>query len=161
MKLVFQVTPRQRVVFTEKAVTQMTAYRQRSWNQPEAGGVLLGRHLAETPDLVVDEVTVPQKLDLRTRFSFFRSEQHGHLALKRWVDERQTLAYLGLWHTHPEADPTPSSVDRNDWQQAVAKDVFDGDRLFFPIVGIERIRVWTKSRRSGIRELKTIGVGNG
>jgi integrative and conjugative element protein (TIGR02256 family) len=157
MKMVFQVTLRQRLVFTEKAVAQMNAFRQGTWMKAEAGGVLLGRHLLESPDIVVDEVTVPQKLDLRSRFSFFRSKQHGEVALARWLTERQTLAYLGLWHTHPETDPNPSGVDRNDWEQAVAKDSFDGDRLFFPIVGIERIRVWTKSRRSGIRELTLAG----
>lgn len=161
MKTVFQVTPRQRVIFTEKAIEQMNAFRQKTWRQAEAGGVLLGRHLLETPDIIVDEVTVPQKLDLRSRFSFFRSRQHGQVALQRWQAERQTLAYLGLWHTHPESDPTPSGVDRNDWEQAVAGDSFDGDRLFFPIVGIERIRVWTKSRRSAIRELNLVGEADG
>ena len=161
MKLVFQVTPRQRFVVTEHALKQMTAFRQGTWLKAEAGGVLLGRHLLESPDIIIDEVTVPQKLDLRSRFSFFRSRQHGQVALARWQAERQTLAYLGLWHTHPEADPTPSGVDRNDWEQAVAKDSFDGDRLFFPIVGIHRIRVWTKSRRSGIRELKLVGENGG
>jgi len=111
---------------------------------------LLGRHLLDSEDVVVDEVTVPQSTDRRTRFSFFRSKKHEAIAKERWQAEASTLAYLGLWHTHPEDSPTPSSVDRSDWEQAVAKDTFDGPRLFFPIVGRKEIRVWTKNRTSGI-----------
>jgi len=65
-----------------------------------------------------------------------------------------TTAYLGLWHTHPETDPTPSGVDRRDWEQAMSQDTFEGDRLFFPIVGTQRIRVWCLNRRGNFRELK-------
>ncbi|MDO9103068.1 MAG: Mov34/MPN/PAD-1 family protein [Candidatus Nitrotoga sp.] len=154
MKLVFRVTSKQRLIITEHAVEQLLAHAQRRFWYCEAGGVLLGRHLLDSEDVVVDEVTVPQSSDRRTRFSFFRSKKHEVIAIERWQAEASTLAYLGLWHTHPEDSPTPSSVDRNDWEQAVVKDTFNGPRLFFPIVGREEIRVWTKSRTGGISELK-------
>lgn len=160
MKLVFQVTASQRLIFVEAAVEQMLAHAQRRWWQSEAGGVLLGRHLLDSNDLVVDEVTTPQEQDRLSRFSFFRSRQHGVLAKKRWDATHSTMAYLGLWHTHPQADPTPSSIDRHDWEQAVAKDSFEGSRLFFPIVGTKRIRVWTKTRRGHIQELPERGGGS-
>jgi integrative and conjugative element protein (TIGR02256 family) len=153
MKLVFRVSSNQRLIFVEEAVQQMLAFRQRSWWQAEAGGALLGRHLLDTDDIVVDEVTTPQKSDRRSRFSFFRSKKHGTIAQSRWSEEASTLAYLGLWHTHPESDPTPSGVDRNDWNQALSSDTFDGDRLFFPIVGIARIRIWTLARDGSFCEL--------
>lgn len=154
MKLVYRVTTTQRLIITSQAVEQLLAHVQRRCWQREAGGVLLGRHLLDSEDVVVDEVTSPQSSDRRTRFSFFRSKTHEHIARERWLTEANTLAYLGLWHTHPEDSPTPSHIDRQDWQQAVAKDTFDGPRLFFPIVGCCEIRVWTKSRTGGIRELK-------
>ena len=153
VKLVFQVTPTQRLIIVESAVEQLNAHAQRSWWQAEAGGALLGRHLLDSEDLVVDEVTTPQKQDRRSRFSFFRSKQHGVVARARWAERDSTMAYLGLWHTHPERDPTPSSVDRRDWENALAKDGFEGDRLFFPIVGTDRIRVWSKTRDGPIEEL--------
>ena len=156
MKLVLLVTPTQRLIIVEAAVKQLRAHVQRSWWQAEAGGVLLGRHLLDSDDLVVDEVTTPQKQDRRSRFSFFRSKQHGVVARTRWAARDSTMAYLGTWHTHPEADPTPSGVDRRDWEQAVSGDVFEGDRLFFPIVGTERIRVWTKTRGGPIEELSEV-----
>lgn len=154
MNMVFRVTSQQRLIFVAKAVEQMQAFAQVSWWHAEAGGVLLGRHLLDSVDVVVDEVTTPQSTDKRGRFSFFRSSRHEALARERWRNEASTMAYLGLWHTHPELDPTPSGVDRNDWTQAMSKDTFDGDRLFFPIVGTQRIRVWTLSRRGTFRELK-------
>lgn len=154
MNLVYQVTPRQRLIIVQSAVEQMLSFAQHHWWQLEAGGVLLGRHLLDSHDLVVDEVTTPKSGDRRSRFGFFRSKRHEALAQARWAQQAGTGAYLGLWHTHPEEDPTPSGVDRQDWAQAVSNDGFDGDRLFFPIVGTHRVRVWTLSRRGTFKELK-------
>lgn len=161
MRLIFQVTPTQRLIIVDEAVKQQLAHAQRSWWQAEAGGVLLGRHLLDSDDLVVDEVTTPQNQDRRSRFSFFRSKQHGVVARARWAARDSTIAYLGLWHTHPEREPTPSGVDRRDWENAVANDVFEGDRLFFPIVGTERIRVWSKTRGGPIQELEKVRSEDG
>lgn len=161
MRLVFQVSANQRLIFTDEAAQQLRGHSQRSWWQLEAGGALLGRHLLDSENIVVDEVTTPQKQDRRSRFSFFRSKQHTVLARARWVARDSTLAYLGLWHTHPERDPMPSGVDRRDWENAVAKDVFEGERLFFPIVGTDRIRVWSKTREGPIEELAEIRSDDG
>lgn len=156
MRLTFVVDGARLLIFTDESVEQMRAHAQRSFWQREAGGILLGRHLLETSNVVIDEVTAPQKADKRSRFGFFRSHQHSALAQAKWAASQGTAAYLGLWHTHPERDPTPSYVDRNDWAQAVAMDSFHGEELFFPIVGTERIRVWTKSRCGSIRELDEV-----
>ena len=153
MKLVYHVTPRQRLIIVESALQQMQAFAQHRWWHCEAGGVLLGRHLLDSHDVVVDEVSTPQSSDRRSRFGFFRSSKHEYLARKRWLEQGHTSAYIGLWHTHPELDPTPSNVDRRDWQQAVFGDTFEGDRLFFPIIGTCSMRVWTLSRRGTFREL--------
>lgn len=154
MKLVYRVTPRQRLIVVEHALKQMQAFAQHRCRDSEAGGVLLGRHLLDSHDVVVDEVSTPQNGDRRSRFGFYRSSMHEQVARQRWMGENSTSAYLGLWHTHPEPDPTPSGVDQRDWQQAVAGDTYDGDRLFFPIVGTHCIRVWTLNRRGTFRELK-------
>jgi integrative and conjugative element protein (TIGR02256 family) len=155
--MAFVVAAQQRLIFTDEAVQQLRAHAQRTRQQTEAGGALLGRHLLDSPDLVVDEVTVPQKADRRSRFFFFRSRQHEEVARTKWAEAKGTLAYLGLWHTHPETDPVPSSVDRRDWEKAVAQGTFEGDRLFFLIVGTERMRVWTKARAQPIQELHAVG----
>lgn len=153
MRMVFRVSNSQRLIIVDKAVQQMLSYRQRTWWQTEAGGILLGRHLLDSEDVVVDEVTTPQRSDRRSRFGFFRSKKHGLIAHNRWAEEANTLAYLGLWHTHPESEPTPSGVDQNDWSQAMSTDSFHGDRLFFPIVGINRICVWSMTRDGALFQL--------
>lgn len=156
MNLVYRVTPTQRLIIVEHALKQMQAFAQHRWWDREAGGVMMGRHLLDSHDVVVDEVSTPQDTDRRSRFNFFRSRKHEQVARQRWLHEHSTSAYLGLWHTHPERDPTPSSVDRHDWENAVANDVYEGSRLFFPIVGTECIRVWTKTRRGAIKELAEV-----
>jgi len=160
MKLVFRVTRKQRFIIVEDAVEQMKVFAQRRGWHTEAGGVLLGRHLLDSEDIVVDEVTIPQNTDQRGRFSFFRSKEHEALARERWKDQLGTMAYLGLWHTHPEEYPTPSNIDRRDWLKAVSRDAFEGERLFFPIVGTRRIHVWSLSRNGSFSELseETINV---
>lgn len=157
----FRISPQQRLIIVEHAVEQMKAFAQRRLWHFEAGGVLLGRHLRDCEDVVVDEVTTPQNTDRRSRFSFFRSKKHEALARERWEDQLSTLAYLGLWHTHPEEYPTPSGVDRRDWTQAVSLDTFEGERLFFPIIGTRRIRVWSLSRSGSLNELSEEEMTNG
>ena len=144
----------QRLIIADEAVMQMKGFAQnQSWDT-EAGGVLLGRHLLDSSDIVIDEVTQPQSTDRRSRFGFFRSKKHEALAQERWRQSVKTAAYLGLWHTHPEEDPMPSAIDQADWRQAVACDTYDGERLFFPIVGTRCIRVWSLCRREQFRELE-------
>jgi integrative and conjugative element protein (TIGR02256 family) len=154
VKLVYRVTAWQRLIIVDQAVEQLQSFAQRRWWQSEAGGALLGRHLLDSHDVVVDEVTTPQATDRRTRFGFFRSRRHELLAQERWRQQAETSAYLGLWHTHPEPEPSPSEVDRRDWMQAVDGDAFEGSRLFFPIVGTKSIRVWTLCRQGIFKQLK-------
>lgn len=156
MNTSFRISSNQRLIVTESAMQQLLSFVQRHPSQREAGGVLLGRHLLESANIVVDEVTTPQRTDKRSRYGFFRSKRHEALAHARWRGEAGTSAYLGLWHTHPESDPTPSAVDRRDWNQAIARDTFEGDMLFFLIVGTQHVRVWCLNRRGCYRGLKEV-----
>ena len=143
-----------RLIITKAALRTMTAHSQLADSQPESGGVLLGRHLIDSCDIVIDEVTTPQATDKRKRFSFFRSLSHNKKVKQRWNETNGTSAYLGLWHTHPEAVPTPSTTDLNDWNKASKNDEYEGDSLFFIIVGMKEIGVWFKSRLGVIQQLQ-------
>jgi integrative and conjugative element protein (TIGR02256 family) len=136
------------IYFTEPVVRCMHAHRQFSSTSREAGGVLLGRHLLDCQDAIVDEVTEPARTDRRSWAGFFRSLAHHAIAVKRWHASGGTCAYLGSWHTHPEPDPHPSSVDLADWRHALARDHYDGAALFFVIVGTQRLRTWQGDRRA-------------
>lgn len=131
------------------ALLHMLPYRQITPKANEAGGVLMGRHILNCHDVVVDEVTTPCWCDKRTRFSFHRSEQHHQRALdKAWKNSGGTCGYLGEWHTHPEPDPTPSHIDLNDWKTRLQKDKFDTESLFFVIIGQQKISAWEGLRSS-------------
>jgi integrative and conjugative element protein (TIGR02256 family) len=153
MNLVYRFGATGRLIISESALGQLRQYVQRAESQPEAGGTLLGRHLLDSSDLAVDEITIPQRNDKRRRFFFFRSISHNDLAIQRWRETNKKMAYLGLWHTHPEAIPTPSQTDLADWEKASSEDTYEGDRLFFIIVGIDEIRVWSKTRTGQVEEI--------
>jgi integrative and conjugative element protein (TIGR02256 family) len=159
---VFSISDHARLILTEKVQSTFSKHIQSAWYKSEAGGVLLGRHLLESKDIVIDEITEPQRQDIRSRFSFFRSNRHNYLAKEQWLLSNQIMAYLGLWHTHPEHEPNPSSTDINDWKNALSHDTYTGNKLFFVIVGIKNIGIWMGNRDGKIIKLeKQINEKNG
>ena len=49
---------------------------------------------------------------------------------------------MGVWHTHPQAIPIPSSIDWKDWQETLMVDKTACKYVFFLIAGTESARVW-------------------
>lgn len=131
-----------RLKIDARALKIMKRYVQDQHEKPEAGGVLLGRYILDSADIVIDYATEPMKGDRRSRCRFFRAQRpHQSLIDRAWQDSGGTCAYLGEWHTHPEAVPIPSSLDKSDWRRKILTDQFSGSILFL-IVGIKKIRVW-------------------
>jgi integrative and conjugative element protein (TIGR02256 family) len=144
----------------DDALATLLAHRQTATDVFEAGGVLLGRHIIGTNDMVVDSVTEPMFGDVGKRFEFHRSAPAHQAAIDRaWESSGGTIGYLGEWHTHAEPDPTPSAVDLDDWVRRLRGDTFDGGSLLFVIVGQERTRMWRGDRATlEIVELKERGA---
>ena len=131
-------------------VGAMNRYVQNKQRAMEAGGVILGRHILGGEDIVADLVTVPDSEDRRSRYGFIRArEEHQAVIDSVWQESKRTCTYLGEWHTHPEHAPSPSEVDRCDWQRKLKEDQFYGDALFFVIVGIRETAVWEGFERDG------------
>ena len=142
-------------------VDSLAAHIQNIPSAKEAGGVLLGRYILGTDDIVVDLISSPKKGDRRRRTSFKRGRlKHQWHIMKMWAKSVGTCNYLGEWHTHPEHDPSPSGVDRNDWVRRLTSDHFAADSLFFIIVGITRINVWEGNKTSGEIELLPLREGH-
>ena len=126
----------------ETAQHNMLRFVQDQPGKPEAGGVLLGRHIRDTENIVVDSITTPVPEDFASRYRFFRSDKaHQRLIDDCWEKSRQTCTYLGEWHTHPESRPTPSFIDLCNWRRKLLFDQFSYC-LFFVIVGTQKIHVW-------------------
>ena len=129
------------------ALATLTGFVQNARRRREAGGVLLGRHIAGTRDVVVDEVTTPMPGDQRRRFAFFRAAHRHQGAIDRaWQESGGRCAYLGEWHTHLEPLPSPSVIDRLDWHYKLHFDQHAG-LLFFVIVGTQALAAWEGARR--------------
>ena len=75
----------------------------------ETGGVILGRY-SETLDCAeIHELGPPPPGSRATRTSFYRGI--GGLQERLRLHWREGLYYLGEWHFHPFAAPTPSTAD--------------------------------------------------
>jgi len=125
-----------------EALEKMNNYRQISWSDPEAGGILIGRVLVEDGNYIIDDVSEPMPTDKRSRARFSRKpEGHQEYYNDVWERENGRCFYLGEWHTHPERVPVPSSIDRKDWNRLLNIG-YETGCLFFIILGIEELKVW-------------------
>ena len=88
----------------------------------------------------------------RSRTTYFRTEpkkvNHQRIVTKKWIKSKGTCNYLGEWHTHPEAVPTPSFIDVSEWKRQLRASKFDDDYLYFIIAGTQKIRVWEGNKNS-------------
>jgi integrative and conjugative element protein (TIGR02256 family) len=110
------------VVFSNEVLQHMYRYTQTSIWQREAGGQLFSR-TPEQPWVRISSATGPYWQDRRTRCSF---HPDVHKATEdRFQNFAKGLHAVGLWHTHPEAWPTPSDCDRITTQDYLR--AFQGD----------------------------------
>lgn len=140
------------------AYDRIINFRQIESSQTEAGGVLLGRFIIDTKDIVIDEVSIPMIADKRSRFSFLRNaKSHQRIIETKWTKSNSTCHYLGEWHTHPESYPEYSSVDIKNWKERLKKDTFSSRFLYFLILGTKELYIWEGDRRTlKFKKLKSI-----
>lgn len=137
------------VSFGKPAMMILDTQRQIDVSSHETGGILLGRLIDGTDDVVVDEATEPSVEDKRGRFFFNRAKAAAQRYINLvWGQSRSTRVYLGEWHTHPEDDPTPSHHDLGNWRRIAKKATYQQDSLIFVIVGRRTIRVWVCDKAS-------------
>lgn len=143
-----------RIKLPIEVISSINEYVQNERHKPEAGGVILGRHILNSLDVVIDKITFPMPGDRAARTSFFRKKQAHQLIIDReWEASGHTCTYLGEWHTHPEPYPSPSTIDTFGWDKKLKKDIFDSDSLYFLIVGTAEMRMW-----EGHKSSKTISM---
>lgn len=122
--------------FTEAVCQTFDSYRQIKIDQPEAGGILLGR--VYTDEIVVEQITVPNNVDKSGRYFFDRNVKRAQQTVDiAWKESNGEVIYLGEWHTHPEAAPSPSMVDRRLIKNMLRDTKMSLNFLFMVIVGTE------------------------
>lgn len=96
------------VSFESSVLDHMYKFAQRRFYQPETGGQIFspGPH----HDVVaVTAATGPNPRDVRTRHAFNPDANQATADRRGHFDEGRHA--VGLWHTHPEANPVPSTRD--------------------------------------------------
>ena len=145
---------------SSSALKKLNKFRQIDTSKKEAGGVLLGRFILDSNNIIVDKVTSPKSKDRRTRFSFKKLDSyHQHIINQEWKESKGRTNYIGEWHSHPENHPTPSALDVEEWKRKSKEDIYDNSFLIFIIVGIESVSAWmvTKSDQQLMKlEIKNV-----
>lgn len=125
--------------FSETTMDTFLRHIQANAPDHEAGGILLGS--VHGTHMLIEQATVPTACDKRFRYLFERVPfGHEAIALARWTASRGTIRYLGEWHTHPEDYPTPSGLDRSEWNRLSSRRR-DKRSMLAVIVGRERLYV--------------------
>ncbi len=132
-----------------RALALIDLKRQREIGSSEAGGLLLGRTIRDSKDVIIDTVSLPQALDRMSRFRFVRARRPAQrLVTRTWEESEGVRNYLGEWHTHPEDSPTPSFVDISDWKRIAAEVQSEHASLLFLIAGRVELRLWEACRKT-------------
>lgn len=122
------------VEVSEEVVRTIERYSRLGENDREAGGILIGSYRGAHIQIV--ECTTPLFRDRRSRMHFNRRDKgHQRVALDRWLTSKNTLTFVGEWHTHPESHPSPSSIDRQTWKHVARKN--KAGSTFFLIRGYD------------------------
>lgn len=157
--MVFERVRAGRLKISAEARSSMQRFLQQRPEAPESGGVLIGRWLLESADVIVDEITMPGPKDYGSRFHFHRDKfHHQQVVDEAWHMSDHTATWLGEWHTHPQPHPVPSCIDRLGWGFRLVRDQAGGEALFFVIAGTSTIGVWEgRCGRPGTQRLRRIG----
>lgn len=121
-------------------------YRQTNLFKREACGVLIGGFDQKNKTIVIEKCTEPMKADIRHRSSFtLRDGGHQKTVDKAFEQSAGRFFYLGTWHTHPDAYPSPSFIDEEDWRDCMARN-FEIPCFLFAIVGTKSVSLFPKGR---------------
>lgn len=143
---------------SSKVLDQLKEFRQIKELDCESGGLLIGRFILSSNNVVIDELTTPFKRDKRGRYFFKKiDKKHQRTLDKNWEASEGTSNYIGEWHTHPEVNPKPSAIDIKEWKRKAIQDIYDNEFLIFIIVGQESINAWCVFKEDkSIKNLKRL-----
>ena len=130
----------------EPVLSEIQTWLQITASTPESSGFLLGYKNRNTGNITICNLTIPQKSDERTRF-FCRILDEAHFRVMSHYNKHE-IYYMGNWHTHPQKNPIPSSVDQREWNEIIHNDVTGCEYAFFIIAGTTEFRIWIGDRKT-------------
>lgn len=152
--MTFRKSDAGRVKLAQSALERIQSYAQTDEKKTAAGGLLLGRHIKDSNDFVVDWVTIPMMRDVRQRKAFaLDAPLHQREAERLWQSSSGTCGLLGDWHTHLEADPSPTQSDLQTWRGKLKSDPTTTEFSFFAIMGSKKLGLWQVFRNGRVERL--------
>lgn len=121
------------VFFSKDVLDEFEKVQKNAMTSDENGGIILG--VIDGDALYVKTVTSACVKDKRARNAFLRQDEK-HLDVWNSINNetKGRVGYLGEWHSHPEMNPSPSKIDREEWKKIKRK---LGKPLIFIIIGAE------------------------
>ena len=116
-------------------------------NMPESGGYIVGYEHKKSGHISLEAISHPYTFDSKNRIQFDIRDPRHNMFLKK--ARRRKSYYMGVWHTHPQADPTPSSIDWEDWRATMQSDKTGSQYIFFIIAGTAIWRIWIGDFNTG------------
>lgn len=103
----------------------------------EFGGILVGRYSEDSKTCIVETTILPTAFK-----SSVNGFERGNKGLKEqlvdYYNETPSLVYVGEWHTHPNASPTPSTKDKKAMQEIESCEVVKISSPVLIILGINQ-----------------------
>lgn len=123
-----------RVSVGDRCIEHWFRHRQRRFWQREAGGLLFAPTVGSSDgEVMIETVTGPHSTDSRTRYSL--QLDHGRCLADINEQFERGMNFVGYWHTHPEAYPRLSSIDRRAFMKNLAAGGIDLARMLAVVVG--------------------------
>ena len=131
-----------RVAVAQEVIRKLRDIQKTHSFRIESGGIIVGYYENSLGELKISDLTFPQAKDVRSRFRFIRKAAgHQDIMDELWKKSGHKKSYLGEWHTHNQANPIPSPIDKLNWKK-IAKREQNFDILYFVIVGTSKIGFW-------------------
>ncbi|NOJ48531.1 ThiF family adenylyltransferase [Bradyrhizobium archetypum] len=130
---------------TQTALSGMRAWMRKServnGRRVETGGILFG-HVDEFLKIVwVDEISGPPPDSVQSSTAFVCGTAGvSEVNAEKTKRTRKSVAFVGMWHTHPGGIPLPSDTDYSAMTNLLTSDEFQAKRFLMIIIGADSSR---------------------
>ena len=136
----------QKIVISRSVLDTFSEYRQSEY-KTEAGGLLFAKF--ELPLICVEEASPPHATDGRWRTFFIPDRlRQRRLIFNRFKEK--DLHFIGEWHSHPVAHPSPSSVDLESVNDSFLRSNHELNYFLMVIVGnnTHKLDLWVSAHNA-------------
>lgn len=122
---------KQELVICDEVLQVFADARQMSAGDKETGGILFAE--ISKSEVRIVRVTRAEKRASISRVLFRPSLRQKRIAVKEAFNDG--LHFVGEWHTHPERDPSPSSMDEESMEDSFKRSKHELNRFLMIILG--------------------------